>query len=95
MLKKSYNIEAPRLFQDENESVLDIKNQEIHNEVDEKAEHYWNACLKIFKDNVSKQVFKTWFLSLKPLKWENNVLTVKVPSQFFCEWIEDAIKLGY
>lgn len=53
------------------------------------AESYWSKCLDIIRDNVSKQVFKTWFEPIKALKWEDNLLVVKVPSQFFCEWIEE------
>jgi chromosomal replication initiator protein len=54
-----------------------------------KATAYWIKCLEIIKDNVSPHIFNTWFEPIKALKWENKQLTVKVPSQFFCEWIED------
>ncbi|TAL67398.1 MAG: chromosomal replication initiator protein DnaA [Bacteroidetes bacterium] len=50
---------------------------------------YWIKCLEIIKDNVSPHIFNTWFEPIKALRWENKQLTVKVPSQFFCEWIED------
>jgi chromosomal replication initiator protein len=53
------------------------------------AAKYWDKCLNIIKDNVSSQVFKTWFLPVKPLNWENSKLTLSVPSQFFFEWIEE------
>ncbi len=56
---------------------------------DKKATAYWIKCLEIIKDNVSPHIFNTWFEPIKALKWENKQLTVKVPSQFFCEWIED------
>jgi chromosomal replication initiator protein len=49
----------------------------------------WNNCLKIIKDNIPPQSFKTWFEPIKPLKMENKVLTIQVPSQFFYEWIEE------
>ncbi|MBM2816722.1 MAG: chromosomal replication initiation protein [Ignavibacteria bacterium] len=54
-----------------------------------KAGAYWSKCLNIIQDNVSSQVFKTWFEQIKPLQWENNQLTIQVPSQFFYEWIEE------
>ncbi|HYF02138.1 MAG TPA: chromosomal replication initiator protein DnaA, partial [Patescibacteria group bacterium] len=38
---------------------------------------------------VSSQVFKTWFEPTKALRWHDNQLTIQVPSQFFCEWIEE------
>lgn len=49
----------------------------------------WNNCLKIIKDNILPQSFKTWFDPIKPLKLDNKVLTIQVPSQFFYEWIEE------
>jgi chromosomal replication initiator protein len=49
----------------------------------------WENCLKIIKDNIHYQSFKTWFLPIKPLKLENNILTIQVPSQFFYEWLEE------
>ena len=49
----------------------------------------WQDCLKIFKDNVNPQSFKTWFEPIKPVKMSNKVLTIQVPSQFFYEWLEE------
>jgi len=49
----------------------------------------WDNCLQIFKDNVTFQAFKTWFEPIKPIKLDNNVLTIQVPSQFFYEWLEE------
>ncbi|MFN5920558.1 MAG: DnaA N-terminal domain-containing protein, partial [Bacteroidota bacterium] len=53
------------------------------------AENIWNNCLKLIQDNVSPQSFKTWFEPVKPVKVENKVLTIQVPSQFFYEWLEE------
>lgn len=50
---------------------------------------YWDKCLRIIKDNVGAQVFKTWFSPLKALNLTDNKLTLSVPSQFFFEWIEE------
>ncbi len=50
----------------------------------------WGNCLKIIQDNLgNSQSFKTWFEPIKPVKLENNVLTIQVPSQFFYEWLEE------
>lgn len=54
-----------------------------------KCELVWDNCLKIIKDNISLQSYKTWFEPIKPVKLENNVLTIQVPSQFFYEWLEE------
>ena len=48
-------------------------------------EKIWENCLRIIKDNVSSQSFKTWFEPIKPIKLQNKVLTIQVPSQFFYE----------
>ncbi len=53
------------------------------------AKEVWENCLKIIKDNIHYQSFKTWFVPIKPLKLENNILTIQVPSQFFYEWLEE------
>lgn len=49
----------------------------------------WESCLKLIKDNISLQAFKTWFEPIVPIKLENNILTIQVPSHFFYEWLEE------
>ena len=49
----------------------------------------WSNCLEIIKDNVSLQSFKTWFEPIKPIKLQNSILTIQVPSNFFYEWLEE------
>ncbi len=56
----------------------------IENHVD-----VWNNCLKIIKDNLSIQAYKTWFEPIVPVKLENNLLMIQVPSHFFYEWLEE------
>lgn len=46
----------------------------------------WNRCLEIIRDNVPEQTYKTWFLPIIPLKYEDKTLVVQVPSQFFYEF---------
>ena len=53
------------------------------------CESVWNNCLKIIKDNVSLQSYKTWFEPIKPVDLAEAVLTIQVPSQFFYEWLEE------
>jgi len=52
-------------------------------------EDVWENCLDIVKDNIPLQSFKTWFEPIKPVKLENDTLTILVPSQFFYEWLEE------
>lgn len=53
------------------------------------AAQLWKQCLQIIRDNVSQQVYKTWFDPVRALKWENKEMIVQVPSQFFYEWLEE------
>ena len=49
----------------------------------------WNDCLSIIKDNVQPISFRTWFEPIKPLKIEDEILTIQVPSPFFYEYLEE------
>lgn len=49
----------------------------------------WNRCLDIIRDNVPESTYKTWFVPIVPLKYEDKTLIVQVPSQFFYEFLED------
>jgi chromosomal replication initiator protein len=49
----------------------------------------WSSCLKVIKDNLPLQAYKTWFEPIVPIRIENNVLTIQVPSHFFYEWLEE------
>ncbi len=49
----------------------------------------WNKCLIIIKNDLSDQSYTTWFAPIVPLKFQNNTLTIQVPSQFFYEWLEE------
>jgi len=49
----------------------------------------WGNCLKKIREDVGDQAFNTWFDPIIPLKLEENVLTIQVPSQFFYEWLEE------
>ncbi len=49
----------------------------------------WNSCLEIVREEISPQSYETWFKPIKPVKLEQTVLTIEVPSQFFYEWLEE------
>lgn len=57
--------------------------------MNKKHDKIWENCLAIIRDNVSLQAYKTWFEPIKAQKFEKNVLTIQVPSQFFYEWLEE------
>ncbi len=49
----------------------------------------WNNCLNIIKDIVQPASFSTWFEPIVPVRLQNYVLTIEVPSHFFREYIEE------
>ncbi|MCK9301587.1 MAG: chromosomal replication initiator protein DnaA [Bacteroidales bacterium] len=49
----------------------------------------WGNCLSVIRDNVSAANYETWFTPIKPIKLENNILTIQVPSSFYYEWLEE------
>ncbi|MGM0407696.1 MAG: chromosomal replication initiator protein DnaA [Bacteroidota bacterium] len=54
-----------------------------------KYQEVWDNCLRIIKDNVPSISFRTWFEPIVPLKLNENVLTIQVPSPFFYEYLEE------
>jgi len=49
----------------------------------------WGNCLQAIEKNVNQQSFRTWFEPIKPVRLENNALTIQVPNKFFYEWLEE------
>lgn len=49
----------------------------------------WNECLNIVKKSIENQPYKTWFEPIKPVKFDNDILTIQVPNKFFYEWLEE------
>lgn len=53
------------------------------------VEQLWKSCINIVKDNINAQAFKTWFMPIQAVSFDNGLLILGVPSQFFYEWIEE------
>jgi len=49
----------------------------------------WDNCLHSIRRNVNTQSFRTWFEPIRPVRLENNALTIQVPNKFFYEWLEE------
>ncbi len=49
----------------------------------------WGKILSHIQSEINSQSFKTWFEPIKPVKIENQEVSVTVPSQFFYEWLEE------
>jgi len=50
----------------------------------------WNNCLRFISQVVEPRQMEVWFSKITPLSLEGSTLTVEVPSQFFCEYLESA-----
>lgn len=48
----------------------------------------WDGCLSKIRDEITSLSYKTWFQPIVPLKLEGEELTIRVPSQFFYDWLE-------
>jgi chromosomal replication initiator protein len=49
----------------------------------------WDNCLQVIRRNVNGQSYKTWFEPIKPVRLQDNALTIQVPNKFFYEWLEE------
>ncbi|OPZ73438.1 MAG: Chromosomal replication initiator protein DnaA [bacterium ADurb.Bin478] len=48
----------------------------------------WELVSARIAEQIKPDSYATWFKPITPIKWEDNILTVQVPSQFFYEWLE-------
>ncbi|MFI5253217.1 MAG: chromosomal replication initiator protein DnaA [Bacteroidota bacterium] len=49
----------------------------------------WDECLNLVRPRINNQSFKTWFEPINPVRLEGERLKLQVPSQFFCEWLNE------
>lgn len=49
----------------------------------------WEQCLSIISNNVTEQIYKTWFEPIKCLSFQEHTLTIQVPSQYVYEFLEE------
>ena len=49
----------------------------------------WDRCLTIIKDNINEEAFDSLFKPIVSLGFDDNVLTLLVPSHFVIEQIEE------
>ncbi len=48
----------------------------------------WELVSARIAEQIKPDSYATWFKPITPIKWNENILTVQVPSQFFYEWLE-------
>lgn len=74
-----------------------MKNKEIekqlftenHYGIIEFHDDLWKNCLQLIKEKVSDTTFRTWFEPIISLKYEDNTLTIGVPSISFYHYLEE------
>ncbi len=54
----------------------------------ESVQGKWQQCLTLMREKVTHQAYQTWLLPIIPVNFVDNQLMLRVPSQFFYEWIE-------
>ncbi len=52
-------------------------------------EKLWEECLEIIKDNIPPEQYKMWFKDITSLSYENQCVTLKLPSSFYVERWEE------
>ena len=53
------------------------------------AKGLWQECMKIIHGRVNNLSYKTWFEPVVPVTLNNKSLVLRVPSQFFHDWLEE------
>jgi chromosomal replication initiator protein len=49
----------------------------------------WGECMNILRTRVNNQCYKTWFEPINAVRLGRERVTLQVPSQFFCEWLNE------
>ncbi|MEM1325750.1 MAG: chromosomal replication initiator protein DnaA [Bacteroidota bacterium] len=49
----------------------------------------WDNCLQTIRRNIPQHSYKTWFEPIRPVRLDQNALTIQVPNRFFYEWLEE------
>ncbi|MCC8173277.1 MAG: chromosomal replication initiator protein DnaA [Odoribacter sp.] len=49
----------------------------------------WANCLRIIEEQLPPKTYKAWFEPIRPLKFENNILTIQVGSSYVYEYLEE------
>lgn len=52
-------------------------------------EQLWEQCLRIIRDNIPPEQYDSWFKPIVSFGFENNALSLCVPSPYFVEYLEE------
>jgi len=54
----------------------------------ENAETLWTGVIERLKPQFKEEIFNLWIKPLRPLRWEDALLTLQVPNRFFSDWVK-------
>ena len=63
--------------------------EDLHKMGSEQHVQLWDQCLTIIKDNINEEAFDSLLKPIASLGFDDNVLTLLVPSHFVIEQIEE------
>ena len=84
-MPKNFSSELSKNLIPQNNSSQESK---IKSEDDDKVNKVWNQFLELLSDRLTQSEINTWFSVISPKSFENNILTIKVPSEDYYGLIE-------
>lgn len=60
-----------------------------YRDMNDNVTQMWSKCLDIIRDNILPEQFAAWFEPIVPVSFNDNTLTLRVPSQYFVEMLEE------
>ena len=76
-MPKNFSSELSKNLIPQNNNSQESK---IKSEADDKVNKVWNQFLELLSDRLTQSEINTWFSVISPKSFENNILTIKVPS---------------
>lgn len=49
----------------------------------------WLKCMQLIRERTNTLIFRTWFEPIIPLRIDGERFIIQIPSQFFCDWLEE------
>src|SRR6056297_3592335 len=71
-----------------NKLVIDINKTKRIDMSHYQLNNQWEDVLKTIQENLSPQIFNTWFSGVKYIDFKNNELILAVPNLFCKNWLE-------
>lgn len=56
--------------------------------MEQQCQKIWRECLEVIRANINQESFDTWFAPIIPLAYTNNILTIRVKSNYVPEHLD-------